>query len=71
MKVVIACATRESAGEFQSRTALGTSLVRLAYDGRMEVRVAPSNTRGLSEVYNGFLDSMDADDIAVFVHDDV
>jgi len=71
MKVVITCATRESAGEFQSRTALGTSLARLAYDGRMEVRVAPSNTRGLSEVYNSFLDNMDADDIAVFVHDDV
>ena len=71
MDVYIVSATRRSPGEFQSSTALGKSLLRVAHDGRMQVRVATSNTRGLPVVYNELLDQLPDDCVVVFMHDDV
>jgi Glycosyltransferase like family len=69
--VFILCATRKSPGDFQSATALGKSLVRIAHDPRMTVRVSTANTRGLPLVYNEMLDQLPDGSTAVFVHDDV
>lgn len=70
-KVVIVSATRKSAADFQSKTALGVSLARLAHDARLQVLVAMSNARGLPQVYNDIMDQCDNDSIIVFMHDDV
>jgi GT2 family glycosyltransferase len=70
-KVVIVSATRKSAADFQSKTALGVSLARLAYDARLQVLVAMSNARGLPQVYNDIMAQCDNDSTIVFMHDDV
>lgn len=67
----IVSATRADAQSFGSETALGQSLRRLAYDGRLRPRIAFENRRGLPEVYNAAIESADSADILVCVHDDV
>jgi GT2 family glycosyltransferase len=71
MEVQIITATRCGVGEFQSKTALGQSLKRLAHDGRMRVLVTPGNSRGLPLVYNDALDQTSKESAIVFMHDDV
>jgi GT2 family glycosyltransferase len=71
VKVQIVSATRSSPSDFQSRTALGRSLERLAHDRRMTVLIATSNSRGLPLVYNEMLDKASDDSVVVFMHDDV
>ncbi|WP_341888257.1 glycosyltransferase [Variovorax sp. YR752] len=67
----IVSATRCSEAEFWADSALGQSLQRLQFDGRLRPRVSFENRRGLSEVYNSALTAPDANDMLVFVHDDV
>jgi GT2 family glycosyltransferase len=67
----IVSATRSPPSDFQSLTALGMSLERLAHDARMTVRVATSNSRGLPDVYNEMLDGAADDAVVVFMHDDI
>src|SRR5580693_9125530 len=69
--VYIVSATRRSQSEFQSHTALGKSLVRVAHDPRLVVRCATSNSRGLPLVYNEIMDAIPDQSVIVFVHDDV
>jgi GT2 family glycosyltransferase len=57
--------------EFWEKSALGLSLRRLKRDTRLVARVAFENTRGLPEIYNARIDAADAQDLLVFVHDDV
>jgi hypothetical protein len=69
--VFILSATRQTPSDFQSETALGKSLVRVAHDGRMKVRVSTANTRGLPLVYNEMLDQVPDESVVAFMHDDV
>ncbi len=71
MKVEIISATRLSQADFQAKSALGLSLLRLADDSHLIARVNVSNTRGLPAVYNDTLALADDDSIVVFMHDDV
>jgi GT2 family glycosyltransferase len=71
VKVHIVSATRCAPHQFQGETALGRSLVRVAHDPRLDVRVATSNHRGLPLVYNEILDQLPLDGIVVFMHDDI
>jgi hypothetical protein len=71
MKVELISATRKSQEEFQSSTALGLSLRRLAGDENLIARIAAANTRGLGTVYNEMLAGVADDSIVAFVHDDV
>jgi GT2 family glycosyltransferase len=68
----IVSATRGAAAEFR-QTALGQSLVPLQRDERVGARIAVSNTRGLSEVYNEAIEAGPATGVEafVFVHDDI
>jgi GT2 family glycosyltransferase len=71
MNVEIICATRKSETDFRNNSALGISLLRLSYDKRLLVRIAPGNTTGLPVVYNEHLAAACGDNIVVFMHDDV
>jgi GT2 family glycosyltransferase len=71
VNVQIVSATRSTPSDFQSATALGRSLERLAHDGRMKVLIATSNSRGLPLVYNEMLDRASDDSVVVFMHDDI
>lgn len=63
--------TRLSEREFWTTSALGLSLQRLGNDGRLSIQVAFGNRRGLPDLYNPQIASAPADDLLVFVHDDV
>jgi GT2 family glycosyltransferase len=67
----IVSATRLPEAAFWEESALGRSLRRFHYDGRLKPHVAYENRRGLPEVYNARLLAPDAGDIQVFIHDDV
>lgn len=67
----IICATRLTAQEFWSRSALGLSLRRLLYESRLVPRIYFENSRGLPELYNERIDAADASPLLVFIHDDV
>jgi GT2 family glycosyltransferase len=71
VNIEIISATQKTRAEFSDKSALGLSLQRLGHDRRLVARIATDNTRGLSAVYNEFLDLVDGDSIAVFMHDDV
>ena len=71
MEVRIVTATRYGASDFQSKTALGQSLKRLAHDARMRVLVTLDNRRGLPLVYNDALDQASSEGVMIFIHDDV
>jgi GT2 family glycosyltransferase len=67
----IVAATRASESEFWTRTPLGISLNRLPQVIKWEPKIALGNTRGLPEVYNERIQGRSANDLLLFVHDDV
>jgi len=69
--IEIVSATRVAEQEFWSKSALGISLRRLAFDARLSAQVAFSNSAGLPEIYNGRISVENRAEILVFVHDDV
>lgn len=70
-KIRIVCASRKSREEFPIHTALGQSLT-LRVPPAVEVRLFPSNSRGLPQLYNTAIEESRADPaILLFVHDDV
>lgn len=69
--IEIVSATRMSENDFWSKSALGISLRRLAYDSRIFAHIALENKRGLPEIYNERINASDAQPILVFIHDDV
>lgn len=69
--IEIISATRLSESDFWSKSALGISLRRLGYDGRLVARVSFLNLRGLPEIYNAGISAESNNDILVFIHDDV
>lgn len=69
--IEIVTATRHTAEEFWNSSALGISLRRLNFDGRLSLQVAVSNRAGLPEVYNRRISLQNKADILLFVHDDV
>jgi hypothetical protein len=69
--IKIVCATRLTAAEFATETALGRCLPLYRWPF-VELRLFPSNTAGLAAVYNSALRECDTDPcIVVFLHDDV
>ncbi|HEX5355554.1 MAG TPA: glycosyltransferase [Aquabacterium sp.] len=67
----IVSATRLSPRDFWAKSALGKSLTRLTQDKRVRARIAFSNRKGLPEIYNSRINAPDAQDVLLFVHDDV
>ncbi|MDD2914276.1 MAG: glycosyltransferase [Gallionella sp.] len=67
----IISATRLSESEFWSKAALGISLRRLAQDTRLVAHIAFENQRGLSDVFNAYINTPEGYPILVFIHDDV
>ena len=69
--IEIISATRLSENDFWNKSALGISLRRLAHDARLVARLAFSNRRGLSDIFNARISAPDGHDLLVFIHDDV
>lgn len=69
--IEVVSATRLSEEKFWNESALGISLRRLRYDGRLVAHVAFENRRGLPEIYNARISAESNAEILVFVHDDV
>jgi GT2 family glycosyltransferase len=69
--ITIVCGTRHSAHDFAETTPLGASLKRLAFDKRINTRIAFGGNPGLPVVYNKALEAPDVAEILVFIHDDV
>ncbi len=70
--IVLVSATRHSSEQFYRRSLLGMCVqeyMRLGYP--IKPCIAFDNRRGLPAVYNAAIDEVQADDIIVFVHDDV
>lgn len=67
----VVSATRLSENDFWNASALGLSLTRLMSEARINACPIYENRRGLPEVYNERIDSPDAADYLLFVHDDV
>ncbi len=70
-QVLVVSATRKTQAEFSRSTALGQSLLRLSPDRRIKGVIAFENRFGLPAVFNTVLSKADAEDIIVFIHDDV
>lgn len=71
MKFRFVCATRETQQRFAANTALGRSLALFPFPF-IELRLFPSNSTGLSKLYNIALREAESDPaILVFIHDDV
>jgi hypothetical protein len=69
--IKLVCATRASAEQFSTQTALGRSLSLYRWPF-VELRLFPNNVAGLSQVYNTALrESVGNAAILVFAHDDV
>lgn len=64
-------ATRLSESDFWSKSALGLSLRRLAYDARLVAHVVFANQRCLPDIFNARISAPDSRDLFVFMHDDV
>lgn len=69
--IEIVSATRYTEQAFWDKSALGISLRRLALDTRLIAHIAFENRRGLPEVFNERIHAQDAQEILVFIHDDV
>ena len=70
--LLIACATRETAGRFETHTPTGRSLARLRSAGlRVRVEVATGNHAALAKTYNAAIRPELADHIVAFMHDDI
>jgi GT2 family glycosyltransferase len=71
MKIRIVCATRVERAQFATDTLLGRSLALYPFPF-VELRLFPTNSRGLPECYNTAIDEARADPATLlFVHDDV
>lgn len=71
-QVVIISASRETESNFYTVSALGKSFTETFKEQQFTTKIFFNNTRGLSECYNEAIESQgDADDILVFMHDDV
>lgn len=68
--VTVVAATRLTEAEFAG-SPLGTSLSRIALNPRLQSVIAYENRAGLPEIYNRAIEQSSADDVLVFVHDDV
>ena len=69
--IEIVSGSRLPESEFWNRSALGLSLRRLGFDGRLSPQIAFSNSRALAEVFNARIAARHECDHLVFVHDDV
>lgn len=69
--IEVISATRLPEQDFWNRSALGISLRRLAFDGRIVPSVAFANRAGLPEIYNARISAASRAEALVFVHDDV
>ena len=69
--ITIVCGTRHSAPDFAEKTPLGASLKRLAFDKRINARIAFGGNPGLPVVYNKALRAPEISEILVFMHCDV
>lgn len=69
--IEVVSATRLSEEDFWNASALGISLRRLGYDGRLAAHVSFENRRGLPEIYNARIAAENNAETLVFVHDDV
>jgi hypothetical protein len=71
----VVCATKDASDGFFDHAYLGRSLRRIPESMRPAVHLYADNSgaaaRGLGELYNDALDTLDSSQIAVFVHDDV
>jgi 2-polyprenyl-3-methyl-5-hydroxy-6-metoxy-1,4-benzoquinol methylase len=69
--IEVVSATRLSEEQFWSTTALGQSLKRLQGNTHIKPCIFFQNRRGLSEIYNDRIASVELAEILVFIHDDV
>jgi GT2 family glycosyltransferase len=69
--IEVVSATRLAPREFATRSALGRSLQRLAFDTRLGAALAFENRAGLPTVFNARIGAAEAPEILVFMHDDV
>jgi GT2 family glycosyltransferase len=60
-----------SEAEFWAHSALGQSIKPWLSGGQVHCEIAFSNTTGLSQIYNRFIQHSVEDEVLVFVHDDV
>src|SRR5262249_24280863 len=66
------CATRESAADFPTRTALGRSLAPYLRSPSVELKLYAENREGLPRLYNAALrEAASRPAILIFIHDDV
>ncbi len=71
-KVRFVCATRASAEEFHTQTALGKSLALYDFYPFVELKLAANNRLGLPVLYNQAIEeARDDPAVLVFIHDDV
>ena len=69
--LILVCATRLSEAAFYRESLLGRCLPCLGGCGPIGLRLAHGNTRALAHVYNEAIEKAQADDVLVFLHDDV
>lgn len=69
--LVLVTATRVSQAAFATETRLGRCLERLSGFMPFALRLFPENTQPLGACYNTALDEAGANDVLVFIHDDV
>src|SRR6266498_2603410 len=69
--IEVVSATRLSESDFWNKSALGSSLRRLAHDARLVPHLAFANRRGLPDIFNARISAPDGHELLVFVHDDV
>lgn len=67
----IVSATKLSSDDFWENSALGISLNRLSHEVRIRSHIFFENSRGLSDVFNEFIEISDSDGVILFIHDDV
>ncbi|UCG98389.1 MAG: hypothetical protein JSW31_04595 [Burkholderiales bacterium] len=70
--IEVISASRLTMDDFWSKSALGLSLRRLAFDSkRLAVHLAFQNSAGLPTVYNSRISTANQSEVLLFVHDDV
>lgn len=70
-RVEIVSASRLTREDFAANSALGKSLRRMTFDGRLTAALAFSNRIGLPEIFNSRIVATSSSDLLVFMHDDV
>ena len=71
MSLTIVTATRYSQQQFEQLSLLGPTLRAVHNLTPLRLRLFSQNDRSLPDCYNQAIDEADADDVLVFVHDDV